>query len=133
MAQIGVLGDIAFEVSDIKVFTPTTMTWSGKASIATHARHNSNSLTEFTGLEPDGIELTIDIYSWLGADPMAEITKIWNYMREGKALPLTLGDHAYGRYRWLIAGHSDEVKHFDKNGSLYCVSVSLTLIEYLRE
>lgn len=133
MAQIGVLGDIMFEVSDAKVFTVSAMTWQGKASIATTARHNIDSLTEFTGMEPDGITLEITICSWMGSDPMEELTKLWTAMRQAKTLPLTIGDHAYGRYRWLINDLSDEVQHFDKSGNQYSVSVSITLIEYLRD
>lgn len=133
MAQIGVLGDIMFEVNDKRVYTISAMTWAGKASISTTARHNTDSLTEYTGLEPDTIELTITICSWMGADPMDELTKLWTAMRKGEALPLTIGDHAYGRYRWLINSLSDEVKQFDKAGNQYGVQVSLSLIEYLRD
>ena len=133
MALIGTLDDIVFECSDSKVYTVTSMTWSGKASIATTTRHNTDALTEFTGLEPDEIQLSISLCSWLGPDPMEELVKIWTYMREGRALPLTLGDHAYGRYRWLITDHSDEARHFDKAGNLYSVDVTITLIEYLRD
>lgn len=132
MARIGVLGDIVFETSSDRIMTLTTMTWSGSAEIATHVRHNNDALTEFTSRGADGITMSIDLCAWLGTDPMDELTKIWTYMREGRSLPLTIGDHAYGRYRWLIVNHSDEVKHFDKTGCLYMVTVSLTLIEYLR-
>ena len=55
MAQIGCLGDIAFEASDKTVRTLKDMKWGGSANYAVHKRHAGNALTEFTGLNPDSI------------------------------------------------------------------------------
>lgn len=133
MAQIGVLGDIVFEVSEKRVYTISAMTWGGKSSIATTARHNTNALTEYTGMEPDTISLTISVCSWLGADPIEEMVKLWDAMREGRAMPLTIGSKPYGKYRWLISDLSDEVQQFDREGNQYSIQVTLSLIEYLRD
>ena len=56
--QIGCLGDIVFKVSSDMVRTISNVTWSGSANYATHSRHMTDALTEFTGLDPDEITLT---------------------------------------------------------------------------
>lgn len=59
MAIVGCLGDVIFTVSRSVVRTLDNMTWSGSARYATHERHLTNALTEFTGLDPD--KITFDI------------------------------------------------------------------------
>ena len=59
MAIIGCLGDVVFTVSRDVVRTLDNMTWGGSARYATHERHLTNALTEYTGLDPDTI--TFDI------------------------------------------------------------------------
>ncbi len=132
MAQIGCLGDIAFEVSDSTTRTLDKFKWSGSARYAVHQRHTGNALTEFTGLDPDQISFTVAFTPQLGTDPMTEIWALWRLMRSGKTLPLTIGEHAYGRYRWTITAIDIDAKYFDANGNIYCAFVSLKLQEYLR-
>ena len=53
MGMVGCLGDIVFTVSDRTIETINNVTWSGSARYATHQRHGTHALTEFTGLDPD--------------------------------------------------------------------------------
>ena len=132
MAQIGCLGDIAFEVSDKTVRTLKDMKWGGSANYAVHKRHAGNALTEFTGLNPDSFTFSITLCAQLGVDPMEEIKKLWKYQRAGEAVPLTIGSHAYGRFRWSILSIGSAIEHTDVNGDLYAVEVAVKLQEYLR-
>ena len=61
MAVIGCLGDIIFSVSSDVVKTLDNMQWSGKARYGTHQRHLRDALTEFVGLDPDGISFDIQL------------------------------------------------------------------------
>lgn len=115
--QIGTLGEVVFSVSDSVVETITSFTWSGSARYSTHQRHLTHALTEFTGLDPDGITFDIFVSAYLGVDPMTEVVKIWNYERSGTAVPLTIGTHAYGKYRWSIKSHKMKAQTFDKRGT----------------
>jgi hypothetical protein len=130
---IGALGDIVFQVSRETVETLDGMVWSGSAQWATHNRHGGNALTEFTGLDPDSIKFDVYLSAYLGVSPMEEIGKIWAYERAGEAVPLTIGDHKYGRYRWGIQSHSVSVESTDGSGNLVSATVSLELIEYLKD
>ncbi len=136
MAVIGYLGKsaeegILFTVSADVVETVSNMTWSGSARYATHQRLGANALTEFTGLDPDKITFDITLAADLGVNPTDEITKIWTYQRDGTALQLLLGEHAYGRYRWSITSHKTKVTNSDAHGNIYSAVVSVSLQEYL--
>ena len=132
MAQIGCLGDIVFIVGRDKIETITNMQWSGGARYGEHQLHLSNTLTEFTGLETDKISFDILLSAYLGVNPMGEISKIWQYQRSGKTLPLVLGDKGYGKYRWTIKDHKTKMQYFDGRGNVTAAVVSLNLIEYLK-
>ncbi len=132
MAIVGCLGDIVFTVSSETVRTLDSMKWSGAAKYSTHQRHLTNALTEFTGLDPDKITFNITLLSTLGVDPMEEVTKIWGYERSGEAVPLTIGEHAYGKYRWTIGSHEMKINNFEAGGDVMYAVVSVTLQEYLR-
>lgn len=132
MAVVGCLGDIVFQVSDEKMETIDKAKWSGSARYATHQRHNTNALTEFTGIDPDRFEFEITLTHELGVDVMSELVKLWDYERKGEALRLVLGDKGYGKYRWNILEHSMVFENYDKWGNLYSAMVTIKLQEYLR-
>lgn len=130
---IGSLGDIVFGVSNSVVKTLQNINWSGSANIQTHTRHLDNSLTEFTGVNPDGFTFSIKLSKYLGVDPMVDIAKIFNYERSGTTLPLTIGSKAYGKYRWLIKSHKAKIEHTDGRGNITSAIVDVTLTEYTKE
>ncbi len=137
MGQIGYLGEgsgsgLLFIVSREVFRSPTNMTWSGKARYATHERHMTHALTEFTGLDPDEFSFDLLLTAELGVTPMEEIEQIWDYEREGTPLGLVIGSHAYGKYRWTIQSHETKMEYTDVAGDLYAVEVSVSLLEYLR-
>lgn len=129
---VGALGDIVFSVSSRTVKTITNFNWSGSARYSTHQRHVGNALTEFTGLDPDKITFDIVLSKYLGVDPMTEVTRIWRYERNAVVLPLVLGNHCYGRFRWTILSHKTKAETYDGHGNITTATVSLTLQEYLR-
>ena len=132
MAVIGCLGDIPFIASDSLIRTLEKVKWSGTARYANHQRHGNNALTEFVGMDTDKFSFMMSIGVDLGTDPMEESKKLWKYMRNGDALPLTLGEHAYGRYRWSIISLSIEPLSYDVYGNLAMAQATVSLQEYLR-
>lgn len=136
MAVIGYLGKgaedgILFQVSADRLETLDNFSWSGSARYATHQRHSTHALTEFTGLDPDKISFDMQLLAELGVDPMAELVTLWDYLRQGDALQLVLGNHGYGKYRWVIDSLKIKGQYFDAAGDLYCAVVSVSLLEYL--
>lgn len=132
MAVIGSLGDIAFEVSSNRVRTIKNMKWSSSANYATHQLHAGNTLTEFTGCDPDKISFDMSLSVYLGVDPAAEIDKLLKYKRSATILPLVIGSKSYGRYRWTILSHEVKGEYYDKKGDLISATVSVSLQEYVR-
>lgn len=131
MALIGAFGGVPFQVSSDVVRTLEDAVWSGKASWAVHDRHIGHSLTEFTGLEPDGFTFDMQLSAYLGIDPMQSLVALWGYMRKGKPQPLVLGEKAYGKYRWSLTDMKIKLQNFDPSGNLLRATVSVTLQEYL--
>ena len=137
MALIGYLGKspddgISFIVSREVFRTPKNLKWSGSVRYATHERHNTHALTEFTGIDPDRFSFDILLTAEMGVDPLKEVVKIWDYERDGEALGLVIGGKAYGKYRWNIKNHETKIEYTDKNGDMYAVEVSVELLEYLK-
>lgn len=136
MAMIGYLGKnaddgIQFIVSREVFCSPKDMKWGGAARYATHERHATHALTEFTGLDPDKFSFDILLTAELGVDPMEAIVKIWNYERNAEAVGLAIGGKGYGKYRWTIKKHETKIKFMDAAGTMYAAEVSLDLLEYL--
>jgi hypothetical protein len=130
--QVGVLGDIIFQVSSNVVQTLDNLQWSGSARYGEHERHLTNALTEFTGIDPDTMSFDMELSAYLGVDPMAELVKIWTYERSGKPLSLVVGERAYGKYKWTIKSHKIKMRTYDKRGNVTGASVSVELLEYLK-
>ena len=133
MAVIGCLGDIVFEVSPETVRTVSSMNWGGSARYGTHQRHGTYPLTEFSGMNPDTISFDITLLSAFGTDPMGDLSTLWTYMRNGKVLPLIIGEHDYGLWRWTITSLKIKIQNFDKAGNIISATVAVTLQEYLRK
>ena len=131
MAQVGMLGDILFEVSDETVKTIENAVWSGSVRYATHQRHIYHAKTEFTGIDPDQFTFDITLSAYLGVNPMTELNKLWKYERDGETLPLVIGRKGYGKYRWTILKHSTKMKYFDGDGDVTHCVVSVSLQEYI--
>lgn len=130
---VGALGEIVFEVTPETVKTLDDMVWSGSARWAVHQRHGGDALTEFEGREPDEIKFDIYLSAYLGVSPMKELERLWACERAGESLPLTIGEHKYGRYRWGIQDHTTKVESWAPEGDILSAKVSVSLIEYLKD
>lgn len=132
MAKIGSLGNVAFQVSASTIKTINNMLWSSSAKYATHERHGTTALTEFTGVDPEKITFDIELSVYLGVSPLTEIDKLRTYLRSGTAVSFVMGSRVYGQYRWTITALKVKAQGFDKNGDMERATVSVTLQEYLK-
>lgn len=131
MGVIGCLGDVVFTVSRDVVKTLNNMNWSGSARHTVHNRHLTHALTEFTGLDPDKFSFDMLLSADLGVDPLTEIAELFSIERSGKAVPLTIGTHGYGIYRWTIIKLKVKTIAFYTNGDMHTATVAVSLQEYL--
>lgn len=126
---IGSLGDVVFEVSRDTVMTIDNIQWKSGANWEEHKRHRKDPALEYTGMKAD--EMAFDIYlsRTLGVDPMKQIVTLFTYERNGTKLPLTIGNKAYGKYRWVITDTTRKFEVTDQIG-VSSVTVSLSLKGY---
>lgn len=129
---VGALGDVVFSVSSRTLKTISNFVWSGSARYATHDLHAGNSISEYTGTDLAKITFGIQLLASLGVDPMSEIWRLFDLERQGVTLPLTIGNHGYGRYRWTILSHKTKAEHYDGHGNIIGATLSISLQEYLR-
>ena len=133
MAEIGCLGNVIFVVSREKILTPGNgVEWNSGAKWAEHDRHMQSPALEFTGLEADSIVLPIHLSKLLGVDPMKQIWELFDYERNGTPVSLTIGNHAYGRYKWVIKNSDRTLERFDGKGNLLVAEISLSLKGYVK-
>lgn len=129
----GMLGDALFSMGDSQaVRLIGSMTWSGSIRTTVHEVHGESAATEFTGHDADQIELKLIFSRDFGVEPMDEMSKLWTYMRNAEAIPLTIGNHAYGKYRWVITSISNDLQYFDRDGDVQHCETTVSLQEYLR-
>lgn len=124
---VGALGDIVFSVSSRTLKTISNFVWSGSARYATHDLHAGNSISEYTGTDLAKITFDIQLLASLGVDPMSEIWRLFDLERQGVTLPLTIGNHGYGRYRWTILSHKTKAEHYDGHGNIISATLSIFL------
>ena len=129
---VGALGDVVFSVSSRTVKTISSLVWSGSARYATHDLHAGDSISEYTGSDLAKITFDIQLLKSLGVDPTSEIWHLFDLERKGITLPLVIGNHGYGRYRWTILSHKTNAEHFDGHGNIIGATLSISLQEYLR-
>lgn len=133
MAIVGFLGDLKFSVSEDAVLTiDNGWSWEGSANFASNEIINGNTMIQFTGLGQTKLSFEMTLLAELGTKPMDILSKLWTYEREGRTLPLTIGNHAYGRYRWVITDHKSTTTYTGPDGSMAGVTVSVSLLEYLK-
>lgn len=127
---VGSLGEIVFETSSRYILTFDKFAQTVSARYATHERHGTTALTEFTGLDPDGITFDIIMSAYLGVNPAAQLEVLRGYVRNGTAVPLVLGTTVYGEYRWVVASYKTDPKYFSQSLGWSSITVSVTLKEY---
>ena len=128
---VGTLGDIVFETSSRYILTFNNFAQTVSARYATHERHATTALTEFTGIDPESITFDIMLSAYLGVDPAAQLEVLRGYVRNGTTVPLVLGTTVYGDYRWVITDYKVKAEHFSQSSGWNSVTCSVTLQEYL--
>lgn len=128
----GALGDIPFSVSREVVQTISSFTWRFGADIAEHKLAWGDTIAEPTGRKPGEIELRIMVTRSLGVDPLELIARLKSYCESFTPVALVIGEHTYGRYRWLIADCTAQTDIFSPGGGLYSSEISVALKEYLK-
>lgn len=130
MAKIGSFGNLVFSVSDRTVKTFDGMSWDFSADYATHDRHIKADLLEYMGPGIEGISFSMVLSAFLGVNPLKEIKKLREMVKEGHAERLVIGGKVYGSYKWVMQKGTVDFQRFDNTGNLLAAKVKVTLKEY---
>ncbi len=132
MARIGSFGNLVFNVSDKTIKTFDNMKWDFSAKYATHDRHIMADLLEYQGPEIETISFEIEFSIFLGVNPIKEIKKLREMVRNGHIGRLVIGGTIYGNYKWIIQKGTISLQYFDGKGKLLSAKADITLKEYSR-
>ena len=127
--KIGSLGKIVFKVSSNEVKTFNKLSWKGSAKIQEHERHGKKDLPEYVGRGLEVMKFEMRVSRYLGSNPNEDIKKIREYVRDGTAIKLILGQKTYG-YKWLISDWEVVFENCDKSGKLIEAAIVINLKEY---
>lgn len=127
--QVGILGDMTFEVSSFRLLTVNGMSRSGSTRTAKHDVINSKPKLEFLGDDLDSISFNIRLDASLGVNPDREIQYLNEMRKNGIVLDFAIGQRYYGQF--LIMSMSEDIKHTYPNGTTMVAEVSLQIDEYV--
>lgn len=130
MALIGCWGDITFAVSRKEVKTFTGLKWDSGVKYSTHDRHLKEPLLEYTGREVESMSFSMFFSVFLGVNPISEVAKLLQAMRQGEVHPLIIGPKAYGTNKWVITKVSTSLDRYDNRGNLLVAKASVTMKSY---
>lgn len=131
--NIGALGDIYFYVDTDQIQTIRDMVEKVSSSVSTHARRNSTELAEFTGSKAAQFTFSMLSSKFIGADPEAAKSLLYEYCKTGRILLFLLGTERIGSYRWVISNVKASITRTDRSGKPAEYDFSVTLTEYAKE
>lgn len=130
---IGCLGDIIFSVSTEEVKTIRGLTISHSANIQNHKRRAQKPLLEFVSSELDTASFSLRLSSFLGSAPQKDYGSLKEYLAKGTPKPFVLGEERIGSCLWCITKLKNTVDHYDGQGNIIGIDLSISLSEYPKE
>ena len=128
--QIGIWGDIVFEVNAEKVRTPDGMMQQTTARWAVHEPINASTKAEFLGAGQGMIEFTLRLAASLGIDVREEKEKLERLELEGFHAPLMIAMQPVSEKDWYIASAETTYTWIGANGEYEMVSILVQMREY---
>lgn len=125
----GTLGKVVFRISQKRVQTIKSLTWKKQYSYGTHKMYGKKSLLEFTGIEPDDLELEIEISAFLGVRPLEVVNVLAAMADQHQVVPLVLGTDVIGT-KWVITNIEDATDKFYMDGTLVSAKIKVKIKEY---
>ena len=129
---IGTLGDVVFKVSAKKVQTIQSMSWKKSYRYSTHNMYGRKGLVEYTGMDPDEIELDMEFSIFMGVNPMKMINALHKMANKHKLAKLVLGNKVIGS-SWVITGIQIGAEKYFADGTMMEASLQVSIKEYTEE
>ena len=129
---LGTLGSVVFKVSSKTVTTISSMSWKKQFNYSTHKMHRKKGILEYTGQDPDEIELDVEVSAVLGVNPL-ELLHTLNKMAEKRAVvSFILGTDVIGT-SWVITSIHVVSDRYFKDGTMLSAELKIKIKEYGEE
>ena len=125
----GSLGQVVFSINQKKIQTIKSLVWKKQYSYSTHKRYGKKTLLEFTGIEPDEIEIEMEISAFLGVRPLQMLEDLAAMAKKHQVVPLILGTDVIGT-KWVITNIEDSTDKFYMDGTLVSAKIKVKIKEY---
>lgn len=132
MSKIGSLGPVVFVVAEGAVRTIEDFNRSASGRWAQHDILGKKPKKEFLGPGVDSVSFSVRFSAAFGLKPRAELDRLTELERAGKALPLIIGRKGVGVGLWVITSLSQDWTTLDNIGNVVDSQVTLTLEEYVK-
>jgi phage protein U len=126
--SIGVLDDIAFEVTGGRVRTWQEAGRSGEARWVEHEVYAGMPVSEFLGPGVDQIRMSVRFDIERGVVPRDEIRKLREKRDTGAVMQFTIGGNLVGDF--TLRGIDEEWRRWSPKGVLMVAQVALTMRQY---
>jgi len=125
--RIGVLGDIVFEVSQSKVYSPESLRRQSTWKYAEHEIIKGKSRLQKLGRQLDTVSLTLRFVDYFCV-PLAEVKRLKEQAEKKEPLTLVIGDEVFGDF--VIESIAETWVETDGNGNPRLIEVEVQLKEY---
>ncbi|WP_342563190.1 phage tail protein [Paenibacillus sp. FSL R7-0345] len=131
---IGAFGPVIFMVDQEKdkILTFQDLTRSSAGRWTQHDILGKKPKKEWLGPGIDSISFTMRLVLSRELNPRAELDRLTELERAGRALPLVIGNKGLGTGLWVITSLSQAWEHIDNRGHVYAATVDIALEEYVK-
>lgn len=130
--NIGNLGPVVFVVSDKTMRTFSEFSRSSAGRWANHEILGKKPKSQYIGPGLDTVSFVMRFDANFGINPRKELDRLTELDREGKALPLVIGDKGVGVGLWVITGLEQQWTRIDNRGNVLIATANITLQEYVK-
>lgn len=128
---IGTFGDIVFQVSDEKIFTPHTFSMTVGSEWATHDNIGGKQKSEYVGSSLRKISFDITLSAEMGVNPRKLLQRLEQMAEGSEAYLLVIGGKPIGAHLWRLVSLSEEWQTVLNRGEVISATASISLEEYV--
>ena len=125
--RVGTLGNVVFEVSDTRVFTPSQVTRERKARIEEHQVQGALPCVDCIAPELGTFSISMTLSAALGVNPMREADSLGAMCKRGEVNRLILGGLNWGKV--IIESVTQDWRNSGPGG-VHTIGLTLALKEY---
>lgn len=129
---VGSLGSAVFYVTNKSVKTINSMSWKKKYNYSVHKMHGRKGILEYTGMDPDEIEIEVKASAFLGVRPLDVMNELNSMAAAHAVVPFVLGTDVIGT-SWVITDIQASPDIFFLDGTLISAPFKIKIKEYGEE